>query len=71
MLWFEQQSEGGRKVVVLPWGLEMVRHRQIMHRPAHSPHNKKRLSHLRLLLQHANRFLIAILSACDGLNNIL
>ena len=53
MLWFEQQSEGGRKVVVLPWGLEMVRHRQIMHRPAHSPHNKKRLSHLRLLLQHA------------------
>jgi hypothetical protein len=41
MLWFEQQSEGGSKVMVLPWGLEMVCHRQIMHCPAHSPHNYK------------------------------
>ena len=41
MLWFEQQSEGGSKVVVLPRGLEMVRYRQIMHGPAHPPHNKR------------------------------
>ena len=40
MLWFEHESEGGSKVMVLPWGLEMVCHRQIMHCPAHSPHGK-------------------------------
>ena len=35
MLWFEHQSEGGGQVVVLPRGLEVVRHCQLMHRPAH------------------------------------
>lgn len=35
VLWFEQQSEGGCQMVVLPWRLEVVCHCQIMHCPAH------------------------------------
>ncbi len=56
-------------MVVLPWGLEMVCHRQMMHRPAHSPHNNKRGFSFLGNAPACNGFFLAIPSACNGLNN--
>ena len=66
MLWFEQQSERGSKVMVFPWGLEMVCHRQIMHCPA-----TRVDSHFPGKAPARKGFLLATSLACNSLNNIL